>query len=241
MQGQTRLMETRTRTSHFIWLRWPTVLTSCACSWPRAPRGKARSPSRLLTPRVTPRYTMPLVRDMSVRAPPSAHSIRPHTLQLEARTDGCAAGLAEACRYLVCECKASLESRNRDGLTPLMCAVQQGHAPIVQALVDVSPRNVHETNNCGAARSAAAGEGESSEAEGGAERWLGRQGTRRCITRRSHGTDSRCSASFYARGPTPCTPTPRAAPLCKRPGSPAHPSPPPRVALPALRLRVNPE
>ena len=40
-------------------------------------------------------------------------------------------------RYLYTECKASLQSRNKDGLTPLMCAVQQvshAHGPLMCSL-----------------------------------------------------------------------------------------------------------
>ena len=37
----------------------------------------------------------------------------------------CGEGHSNIAKYLITECKASLDSRNNDGLTPIMCAVQQ--------------------------------------------------------------------------------------------------------------------
>mmetsp|Transcript_21977 Transcript_21977/g.51101 ORF Transcript_21977/g.51101 Transcript_21977/m.51101 type:complete len:350 (-) Transcript_21977:1318-2367(-) len=60
----------------------------------------------------------------------------------------CGEGHTEVAEYLVKEAGAKTESRNMDGLTPLMCSVQQGHRAIAKMLLEFEPACIDQVNNC---------------------------------------------------------------------------------------------
>ena len=61
----------------------------------------------------------------------------------------CGEGHLELARALLQTYGADVESRNNDGLTPIMCAVQQGHKPVAEMLISMHPTCIEATNNSG--------------------------------------------------------------------------------------------
>ena len=61
----------------------------------------------------------------------------------------CGEGHTAVARYLLTTSKAETVRRNNDGLTPIMCAVQQGHRDVTSLLLEHDPGCMTHTNNSG--------------------------------------------------------------------------------------------